>query len=162
MKIMCADAVRREPKAKLALAQVEAKLRKLRQYTKPITTKQLQSEVEKARADELRKKATFQLEKAKADRLEARIQRSDKEGPSGLPVANLVQAFSIDEKIRTELGTIEKNRAIDEGHTKTITEMIRQLEGLVDQAEADVVKAKVDRMKGPIHDAAVRAGVAKP
>jgi hypothetical protein len=156
------DAARREPKAKLAVAQAEAKLKKLRQYTKPITIKKLQSEVEKARADELTKKAVFQLEKAKADRLDARIGRSEKEEPNGLPVAPLTQAFSIDEKIRAELGAIQKNRALDEGHIKTITALITQLEGLVDQAEADVVKATVDRMRASIHDAAVRVGVAKP
>jgi hypothetical protein len=156
------DAVRREPRAKLAMAQVEAKLQKLRPYTKSIRIKELQSAVEKARADELTKKAAWQLEKAKVDRLSARIQKSDSAVPSGLPLAVLSHAFSVDEQVRAELGELQKNQSLDVGHAKKITELISQLERLVDQADEDFVKARVDRIKASIHDAAVRFGVAKP
>jgi hypothetical protein len=156
------DAAQREPKAKIAISQAEAKLRKLRQYTKLIRIKELQSEVEKARADELRKKADWQMEKTKSDRLSARIQNSDSAAPGGLPLALLTQAFSVDEQIRAELGELPKNRSLDLGHAKKITNLVTQLEGMVNQAEAELLKARVERMKASIQGAAIRFGVAKP
>ena len=66
------EAELREPKARLELEKAQSRLKLLREYTKPKTIKTLQAEVEKARVDEQTKKAVWQLEKAKADRLMAR------------------------------------------------------------------------------------------
>src|SRR5271157_4595064 len=60
-------------KAKFALEQAESKLHVLLDYTKGKTIKELRSEVEKARSDELAKEQTFQLEKTKEAKLEKQI-----------------------------------------------------------------------------------------
>jgi RND family efflux transporter MFP subunit len=60
-------------KARFALEQAESKLKVLLEYTKAKTIKELQSEVEKAKSDELAKKATFELETSKEKKLERQI-----------------------------------------------------------------------------------------
>ncbi len=60
-------------KAKFALEQAESKLHVLLDYTKGKTIKELRSEVEKARSDELAKEQTFQLERTKEAKLEKQI-----------------------------------------------------------------------------------------
>jgi RND family efflux transporter MFP subunit len=56
-------------KAQFALEQSQTKLDVLMKYTKDKTVKELQADVEKAKSDELAKKATFSLEKDKEDKL---------------------------------------------------------------------------------------------
>ena len=51
-------------KARFALEQAQSKRKVLVDYTKSKTIKELESEVEKARSDELAKEATWNLEKA--------------------------------------------------------------------------------------------------
>ncbi|MGC8641443.1 MAG: efflux RND transporter periplasmic adaptor subunit, partial [Isosphaeraceae bacterium] len=60
-------------KAKFALEQAQSKLDVLEHYTKAKTIKELESEVEKAKSDELAKKQTWQLEKDKEAKLEKQI-----------------------------------------------------------------------------------------
>ncbi len=60
-------------KAKFALEQAESKLHVLLDYTKGKTIKELRSEVEKARSDELAKEQTYQLEKTKEAKLVKQI-----------------------------------------------------------------------------------------
>ncbi len=60
-------------KAKFALEQAESKLHVLLDYTKGKTIKELRSEVEKARSDELAKEQTYQLEKTKEAKLVTQI-----------------------------------------------------------------------------------------
>ncbi len=52
----------REPKAKFDLEQARTKVKLLREYTKPRVLKELQAEIQRARADELTKKANWELE----------------------------------------------------------------------------------------------------
>jgi HlyD family secretion protein len=56
-------------KARFALEQAETKLKVLLDFTKAKTIKELESEVEKARSDELAKKATWELEVSKEKKL---------------------------------------------------------------------------------------------
>jgi hypothetical protein len=60
-------------KASFALEQVQSKKLVLVKYTKGKTTKELMSEVEKARSDELAKMATLELETAKEKKLEREV-----------------------------------------------------------------------------------------
>ena len=61
-------------KAQFALEQAQSKREVLlNQYTKGKTIKELRSEVEKARSDELAKEAAWELEKAKEIELEAQL-----------------------------------------------------------------------------------------
>jgi len=60
-------------KNRFALEQAQSKKKVLISYTKDKTIKELQSEVEKARSDELAKKATWELEASKEKKLEVQI-----------------------------------------------------------------------------------------
>ena len=60
-------------KARFALEQAQSKKKVLVDYTKDKTIKELKSEVEKARSDELAKKATCELEMTKEKKLERQI-----------------------------------------------------------------------------------------
>ncbi len=64
-----ADAIRRVPRAELAVKNAEAKLKNLVDYTMPKRIKELEVEVEKARSDELAKKAEWQTLHSKSKRL---------------------------------------------------------------------------------------------
>jgi RNA polymerase sigma factor (sigma-70 family) len=65
-------------KAAFALEQAQSKKHVLDKYTKGKTFKELMSEVEKARSDELAKKATLELENAKEKKLERDLQPKSK------------------------------------------------------------------------------------
>ena len=60
-------------KARFALEQAESKLQVLTKYTREKTIKELRSEVEKARSDELAKQATWELERLKEAKLARKL-----------------------------------------------------------------------------------------
>ncbi|MFI5454405.1 MAG: sigma-70 family RNA polymerase sigma factor [Isosphaerales bacterium] len=60
-------------RAQVALKREQSRLKVLVDYTKPRTVRQLRSDVEKARSDELPKKAIWQLEMAKEQKLKHQI-----------------------------------------------------------------------------------------
>ena len=70
---LVANAIRRVPTAELAVKKAEAKLKNLLDYTKPKRIKELEVEVEKARSDELAKKAEWLTLHSKSKRLEESI-----------------------------------------------------------------------------------------
>ncbi len=69
-------------KAVFALEQAQSKLKVLLDYTKAKTIKELQSEVEKARSDELAKKATWELEVSKEKKYEKQIAACEIKAPN--------------------------------------------------------------------------------
>jgi HlyD family secretion protein len=69
-------------KARFALEQSQSKKDVLVKYTKNKTIKELESEVEKARSDELAKKATFALEDTKEKKLERQIAACEIKAPA--------------------------------------------------------------------------------
>lgn len=69
-------------KAELSLSQAKTKLEVLEKYTYNKTLKELNSEVEKARSDELAKEATWQLEKSKEKKLRTQIENCTIKAPS--------------------------------------------------------------------------------
>ncbi len=56
-------------RSRFSFEQAQSKLKKLNDYTKPKTTKELRVEVEKARSNELAKEQVYQLEKTKEAKL---------------------------------------------------------------------------------------------
>jgi hypothetical protein len=156
------DAERRVPKVRLAVEQAQTKLRMLRQYIKSKAIKERQSEVEKSRADELTKKVAWVQAKAKLDRLDARENKLTSEVSNASPLSVLARALSVDEKIRAELAELKKNAATDEYRAQKITNLLSELEGLVSQAESELARARVDRLKAAIHDAVARFAGPKP
>ena len=69
-------------KARFAKEQADSKKMVLEEYTKSKTIKELESEVEKARSDELAKKATHELESGKEKKLEKQIAACEIKAPS--------------------------------------------------------------------------------
>jgi HlyD family secretion protein len=69
-------------KARFALEQAQSKKKVLVDYTKGKTVKELKSEVEKARSDELAKKATWELEVSKEKKLDRQIAACDIKAPA--------------------------------------------------------------------------------
>jgi RNA polymerase sigma factor (sigma-70 family) len=70
-------------KARMAIEQHQTRLDVLERYTKDKTIKELQSEVEKAKADELSKLATWNLEKGKEAKLRSLIEKCTVRSPTG-------------------------------------------------------------------------------
>jgi multidrug efflux pump subunit AcrA (membrane-fusion protein) len=69
-------------RARFAKEQAESKLKVLQEYTYDKTVKELKSEVEKARSDELAKKATWDLENTKEKKLVVQIEACEIKAPS--------------------------------------------------------------------------------
>ena len=69
-------------KALVAVQQAATKRSNLEKYTKEKTIKELRAEVEKARSDELGRKATWELETAKTERLERDIAHCKMDAPA--------------------------------------------------------------------------------
>jgi multidrug efflux pump subunit AcrA (membrane-fusion protein) len=69
-------------RAELAVERAETRLNVLETYTITKRTKVLQSEVEKARTDELAKLAILQLERQKEEKLRRQIEKSQIEAPA--------------------------------------------------------------------------------
>ena len=72
-------------KARFAVEQVQSKRKVLVEYTKGKTVKELKSEVEKARSDELAKKGTWEREKLKESALEREVRKSRRDGAEAKP-----------------------------------------------------------------------------
>jgi RND family efflux transporter MFP subunit len=90
----------------IAFEKVQQKLDLLENFTKPKMLKQLKTEVQKALAAELSRKATLQLEKGKEDRLERQITHCKLVSPSDGRVvyAHGVSAMSGPNRSRIEEG----------------------------------------------------------
>jgi RND family efflux transporter MFP subunit len=99
-------------KSKFGLEQAQSKLRVLKDYTYDKTIKELESEVKKARSDELAKQATWELEKAKEAKLEKQIKNCKLYAPNdGLVVyANDPNRFGGSNAPQVEEGAAVRER----------------------------------------------------
>jgi HlyD family secretion protein len=99
-------------KARFSLEQAQSKRKVLTEYTRPKTIKELQSEVEKARSDELAKAATKELEEGKERKLEKQIKACKIFAPSdGLVVyANDPQRAFMSNAPQVEEGATVRER----------------------------------------------------
>jgi multidrug efflux pump subunit AcrA (membrane-fusion protein) len=99
-------------KAVFSLEQAQTKKKVLEKYTKNKTIKELRSEVEKARSDELAKQATWDLEKTKEAKLNRQITNCKLFAPSdGLVVyANDPNRFGGQQQVQIEEGATVRER----------------------------------------------------
>jgi len=156
------NAERRLPGSELAVAQAESKLKILVEYKKPKIVKELRSEVEKARSDELAKKAAWELEQSKLKLLEAAIkarerpsrERQARELLDRQALASLDRAIPIEEKLRTKLEQLTKNGNPDDPLRNEIQDLTNQLQALIEHAEAARSADRFDELKARIHAAA--------
>lgn len=151
-----AQAVLREPRARLEVDKAQAKLDALRQFTGPKRVKELKSEVEKARSDELAKKARWEIEKFKLIKLHeaATVQAPGVHEKQVLTL--LDQAVRILDQVSTKLDQADKDQTADEPLRKEIADLTGQLQALVERARGEVAAAKWAKLKPRVRDAAAR------
>jgi hypothetical protein len=150
------QASQREPGARLTLEKAQSKLDMLRKYVMPKRVKELRSEVEKARSDELAKQARWELEKSKLENLKEATKGQDRGSHEQRVLALLDRAVAIAEQLKTKLDQPEKDRASGEQLRKEIADLRGQLQALVEQAQAEHAAAKWAKLKPTVHAAAVR------
>jgi len=151
-------------KAEFAVEPAESKLTVLPEFKKVQRMKELRSHVERARSDELAKRATWSLEEGKLKAMQREIDgrvpgARDKRARPPLDrqtLGLLDRAIPIQEQIRTKLEQLTKNGKPDDPLRKEIQDLTNRLQALVDQAEIERSGARFDRLKTRIHAAANR------
>jgi hypothetical protein len=147
-------------RAGLAIEQARSKLRVNEEYDKAVRVKQLQSDVEKLRSDELATRATRELEASKL----LKFQRSrdfDKTGvlltdPQKRLMALLDRAIPIEAKWTEQLDRIEKNGQSGEAIRREIMDLTSQLQAIIEKAQIDLASAALARLKATIQRKAKR------
>ena len=152
------ETLAREPKAKLALEQAQTKLKILREYTRPKMMKELQAAVLKAQVDELTKKADWEREKAKLDRVVAGNRGGQVQLAAAQPLSDLKRASAAEEKVRAGMTELRKAGAFDADRGKGLEAIVKELEGLVDETEVGLGMIRVDRLRKALDAAAGRPG----
>jgi hypothetical protein len=144
----------REPKARLAVEQAKSRLKFLREYTRPKVVKELKSEVEKARSDELAKHARWELEKLKLKKLEAAIKSQEPTIPERRVLTLLTRALPIAEQLSARLDQVKKDVEPGDSLRMELTDLTNQLQALVDQAQNEQAAAMWAKLKPKVHRAA--------
>jgi hypothetical protein len=135
------------------LEQLESRKKLLVEYTKPKRLKQLQSEVEKARAAELANQAEWELAKAREIRLEKLIQREDPNIDKERIRALIARAIPIEEQIGEKLAQFAKaEKTLDPLH-KEIQDLTNELRTIVDEGEAVWSAGEFSGLKNRIQQA---------
>jgi hypothetical protein len=151
-----AEAELREPKARLAVEKAKAKLKLLQEHTRAKRVKKLKAEVEKARSDELAKKAGWELEMSKLRTLEKAGNGEARNIHEQRALALLDRAVSLAEQLKTKLDQADKDQEPGESLRKEVTDLMSQLQSVVEQAQSEEAAAKWAKWKPHVHEAAVR------
>jgi hypothetical protein len=149
-------------RSELALANAESKLKVLEEYTKPKMLKELRSIVETARADELAKRAEWELKQSNIKGLQAAINahrlsadaRGKRNARDSQVWDSLGPAISVAGSIETKLDQLTKSGKPDGLLRSEIQDLSHQLQAILDQAEAERSAAQFDELKARIHSAA--------
>lgn len=96
--------------AQLKLETAEAKLEILGKFTKPRTLRELESEVERAKSDELYAEAMLNLEKTKAKRVQLDAAERKSPAPEQQILILLDESIALEEKVR---GALEEAKALE-------------------------------------------------
>jgi hypothetical protein len=144
-------------KAELELEQARIKLKLLREFEQPKRLRELRSEVERARADELRKKQERQLEEDKLSRM-----KQDAAKPSGQARFNpilkaLAEAARLEGEVRTKLADLTPSeQPSQEERRKEISALDDALEAKLREAERVLKELKFTELAADIRSAAGR------
>ncbi len=150
------DSQRRERKARLEVGKAESKVRMLSEYTKPIQLRELQAEVEKARAEELAKRAAYETEMAKEKRLEAavagenRVRRAPSHSTERVR-SSLAEAIAVEQQIRAKLIEVATDAKLELPLERDIRGLAARLQATIEEAEFELSALKLDRLKPWIH-----------
>jgi hypothetical protein len=123
-------------KAELELEQAKSKLNLLEGYKKPKRIKELRSAVEMARAIELEKEQTLELEKSKLARMKTQAEGFRAPAKFQPILSLLADAMRLDGQTRDKLATVDpKNGDPEPRARKTIGELAEALDQKVNEAE---------------------------
>ncbi|MGO9464678.1 MAG: hypothetical protein ACLQVF_11070 [Isosphaeraceae bacterium] len=143
-----------ERRAGYAREQAESKKKVLVGYTKQHRHKELLSDVEKSRSDELSAQATLEMELAKTKRLEREVKQNDLPPDLKRTLVLLDQAIAVQEEIRRKLDDAAKQGNVTDVLRKDIRDQISRLTALVDAADGERAALLFDKLKPRIHQAA--------
>jgi len=146
-----------ERRAGFALAQAESRKKILNDYTKQKRLKELLSDREKARSEELARRAAWELELAKAMQLEREAKQNDLPRDLKRSLVLLDRAIAVQEQVRHKLDDVAKQGNITERLRKEIQDLTGQLRALVDEADGERAALQFDKLKPRIRSAADRA-----
>jgi len=150
---------RRERKTQLEVEKAKSKLKMLVNYTKLIRLNELQAEVATARSEELAKRAVFEIEAAKQQRLAAAAGAEDNGARSGRVLALLDNAMSVEERLRAKFNQVKKDATRGLLLQNKIQSLMGQLEAIVEEAEAERSAFQFDQRKARIRRATRQPGV---
>jgi hypothetical protein len=146
----------REPRTRLELERAQSKLDFFRQYAKSKRVKELESEVQKAKSEELTGQAQWEREKFKLTTLETAVRRRDREVHAARALSLLEQAVPIVEELKSKLDQAEKNGQPGDAAPKEIADATNRLQAIVEQALQEDAAAHWAQMKPRVHGAAVK------
>ncbi len=156
------SAEREASRSLAALEKAEAKKKLLVEYARPRRLKQLQSEVEKARAEELAKQAESESRKAEVDRLEKTLQHQAPGTDVKRILALIQRAIPIEEKVRGKIDQFDRDERNRQSILKEIQDLTNELSAIVDEGESLWSASEFAGLKSRIQEAARRyAGAAK-
>jgi len=122
-------------KAELELETAKSKLKVLQDYEKPKRLKELKSEVEKARSNELAKELTAQLEKSKLARIKKQAEGVKPPAKYQPILSLLAEAAQLDGELHGKLAKLEpKEDTPQAGSRIEIEELGKSLEAKVNEA----------------------------
>jgi hypothetical protein len=149
-----------EKKARFALEQAQSKLKVLCEYQGPQTERELKSRIEKARSDELARRATSELEQSKLIKLKRMKDPPQIRGKLTeqriRALASLERAIPIEEQLSARLEQIKDGGQPDDSLGKEITELARQLQEIVDTVQGEEAAAALTRLKSRLRRQLVR------
>ena len=147
----------RESSARRALEKAKSKLDLLQKYIRPRRVRELKSEIEKARSDELAKQAQWERGKSELKKLQEATKPPARDTREQRVLTLLDRAVPIAEQLKTRLDEAEQDRNPGEQLRKEISDTLGQLRALVERAHREDSAAKWAKLKPKVHDAAERA-----
>jgi len=147
-------------KVQYAIEHAQSKLRVLLEYEQPRDVKNLKSNVEEARSEELARQAMLGLEQDKLKKLE---RMKDPARTRGLLSDDrkqilelLARAIPLEEQLSSRLEQIQKDGQPAESVRTEITSLTRELQEIIVRAHDSCTAASMDRLKSGLRRSRVR------
>jgi hypothetical protein len=123
-----------------------------------VRTREIQADVERARAEELARRATWEEAKEKVHRLEVEAKEQDPPPNLKRVVILLDQAASLEEQVQARLAQVSGEKTLAEPVRKDLQDLISQLRAIVEETAREWIAIQFDKLKPQIHRAARRLG----
>jgi hypothetical protein len=145
----------REPlRLRPELEKVKTKLKLLVDYVGPKRIKELQAAVEKARTDELAKRAKWEAEQHKLTKLREAAKQEPEPVHEWRALKRLDEAIAIEEQLSAKLDQVQKDGEPGDLLVKEIAELTNRLQSAVESARQEQAAGAWARVKRLVQDAA--------